>query len=131
MKKFFSNKTDGGALNAKIVSEVHSMYLPPAAARGDKSYWSSLEQRIMARVLDPAFVAGLEPPRWWTVLDGWSRTGLLAVGIALVISAALLKIRPFEDSGIEYEAVASMPALEALAPSVDQGDAVITYVLAR
>jgi hypothetical protein len=131
MKKFFLTKTDGDALDAKSASEVHAMYLPPAVARGDQSYWSSLEQRIMARVLDPAFVASLEAPRWWTVLDGWSRAGMLAAGIALAVSAALLQNQPADDAGVEYEAVASMPAVEALAPAVDQSDAVINYVLAR
>lgn len=131
MKKFFFNKTDDGALDAKTASEVRTMYLPPAAARGDQSYWLSLEQRIMARVLDPAFMAILDTPRWWNVLDGWSRTGLLAAGIALAVSAALIQSQAADDTGAEYEAVASMPALDALAPAVDQRDAVMTYVLAR
>lgn len=131
MKKFFVNKTDAGALDAKVAAEVHTMYLPPAAMRGDQAYWLSLEQRIMARVLDPVFMASLETPRWWNVLDGWSRTGLLAAGVALAVSAALIQSQMADDSGAEYEAVASMPALDALAPAVDQRDAVITYVLAR
>jgi hypothetical protein len=131
MKNFFLKKIEGDELDAKLASEAHTMYLPPAVARGDQSYWSSLEQRIMARVLDPAFVAGLESPHWWNVLDGWSRTGLLAAGIALAVSAALLQNQSTEDPGVEYEAVASMPAIDALAPSVDQSDAVMTYVLAR
>lgn len=131
MKNIFLKKTDADALDATLASEVRSIYLPPAVARGDQTYWSSLEQRIMARVADPVFFASLESPRWWNVLDGWSRAGLLAAGIALAVSAALLQNQTTEDPGIEYEAVASMPALEALAPSVDQSDAVMTYVLAR
>ncbi len=131
MKKFFLTKTDGDALDATLASEVRRIYTPPAAARGDQGYWPSLEQRIMARVADPVFLASLESPRWWNVLEGWSRAGLLAAGVALAVSAALLQNQTPDDSGMEYEAVASMPALEALAPAVDQRDAVMTYVLAR
>lgn len=131
MKKFFLAKTDGDALDATLASEVRHLYAPPAVARGDQNYWSSLEQRIMARVADPAFLASLESPRWWNVLEGWSRAGMLAAGIALAVSAALLQNQTPDDTGMEYEAVASMPALDALAPAVDQRDAVMTYVLAR
>lgn len=129
MKNIFSKQTDGNALDVRLASEVRRMYLPPA--QGDESYWSSLEQRIMARVVDPAFLSSLDSPRWWNVLEGWSRAGLLAAGIAVIVSAALIQNQSVDDDSVVYESVASMPALEALAPAVDQNDAVISYVLAR
>lgn len=131
MKNIFLKKTDGNALDAQLASEVRRMYMPPALERGDQSYWSSLEQRIMARVADPVFLASLDSPRWWNVLEGWSRAGLLAAGIAVIVSAALLQNQSGDDGSVVYESVAAMPALEALAPAVDQNDAVIAYVLAR
>ncbi len=131
MKNIFLKKTEDVALDAKLASEVHGMYLPPAVARGDQAYWSSLEQRIMARVADPVFLASLDSPRWWNVLEGWSRAGLLAAGIAVIVSAALVQSQPVDDGSVVYESVAALPALEALAPAVDQKDAVIAYVLAR
>ena len=140
MKNFFIKKIDGEALDQEIASKVHTMYLPPAVARGDQSYWSTLEQRIMARVVDPAFIASLESPRWWTVLDGWSRAGLVAAGIAVAVSAALLQNQRTVESSAVYEYVSATPAPEAFAPPVDlvtqreptvQNDAVFNYVLAR
>ncbi len=131
MKNIFLKKTEGSAIGAKLASEVRRIYMPPPVARGDESYWSSLEQRIMARVADPVFLASLDSPRWWNVLEGWSRAGLLAAGIAVIVSAALIQNQPVDDGSVVYESVASMPALEALAPAVDQNDAVIAYVLAR
>ncbi len=131
MKNIFLKKTEGSAIGAKLAAEVRRIYMPPAVARGDESYWSSLEQRIMARVADPVFLASLDSPRWWNVLEGWSRAGLLAAGIAVVVSAALIQNQPVDDGSVVYESVAAMPALEALAPAVDQNDAVIAYVLAR
>lgn len=130
MKNIFLKKTEGNALDARLASEVRRMYLPPA--NGDQAYWSALEQRIMARVADPAFLASLDSPRWWNVLEGWSRAGLLAAGIAVIVSAALIQNQSTDDDNGVYESVAAMPAaLEVLAPAVDQNDAVITYVLAR
>lgn len=116
------------------------MYLPPAAAQGDLTYWSSLEQRIMARVSDPGFLASIESPRWWTVLEGWSRAGLVAAGIAVAVTAALVQNQALDESSAVYEYVSATPAPEAFTPSVDlvtqrertvQDDAVLNYVLAR
>lgn len=131
MNNIFLKETDSSALDARLASEVRRMYMPPAQDGGTQSYWSSLEQRIMARVADPVFLASLESPRWWNVLDGWSRAGMLAAGIAVIVSAALMQNESADDGNVEYESVAAMPALEALAPAVDQNDAVIAYVLAR
>lgn len=140
MKNFFLKKIEGDALDAKLASEARTMYLPPAVAAGDQTYWSSLEQRIMARVLDPAFLASLEQNRWWTVLEGWSRAGLVAAGLVVAISAALLQSQSQDESSAVYEYVSATPAPEAFAPSVElatqreaaiQNDAVFNYVLAR
>ena len=140
MKSFFLKKIEGDALDAKLASEVRTMYLPPAAARGDQGYWSTLEQRILSRVADPAFFASLEQGRWWTVLEGWSRAGLVAAGLVVAVSAALIQNQAQEESSAVYEYVSATPAPEAFAPSVDlvtqremaiQNDAVFNYVLAR
>lgn len=140
MKTFFLKKMDGDALDAKVASDVRTMYLPPAVARGAQGYWLTLEQRIMARVADPAFIAGLEAPRWWTVLEGWSRAGLVAAGIAVMVSAALIQNQAQEETSAVYEYVSATAAPDAFASSVElvtqrepavQNDAVINYVLAR
>lgn len=140
MKNFFLKKIKGDALDEKLASSVRKMYLPPAVARGDQAYWSALEQRIMARVVDPAFVGALETQRWWTVLEGWSRAGLVAAGIAVAVSAAMLQNQALDENSAVYEYVSAMPTPEAFSPFVDpatqretnaQNDDVINYVLAR
>lgn len=140
MKNFFFRKIDGDALDPDLAADIRDLYLPPAVARGDLSYWSSLEQRIMARVNDPLFLVSLEPQRWWTVLEGWSRAGLVAAGIAVAVSAAMIQNQALDENSAVYEYVAATPAPEAFRPSVDlvtqrevaaQNDAVIDYVLSR
>lgn len=131
MKRFFLEKTEDKPLDAALAAEARQLYLPPSVARGDDSYWASLEQRIMARVVDPVFIASLEAQRWWTVLEGWSRAGLIAAGIVLAVSAALLQNQTQDDSNAAYEYVAASTAPDALAPIVDQNESVINYVLAR
>lgn len=140
MKNFLLRKTEDGALGARSAGAVRRMYLPPAAARGDTNYWSSLEQRIMARIADPGFLASLDSPRWWTVLEGWSRAGLVAAGIAVAVSAALVQNQALDENSAVYEYVSATPAPDAFRPSVDlvtrrestvQDDAVLDYVLAR
>lgn len=133
MKNFFLRKTEAGALNGRLASEARRMYLPPAVAGGDHDYWSSLEQRIMSRVGDPAFLASLDSQPWWTVLDGWSRTGFVAAGIAVLVSAAILQNQKgaLDENSAVYEYVSAVAAPEALAPIVDQNGSVLNYVLAR
>jgi hypothetical protein len=131
MKKFFHHKTEDAPLDAALAAGAKRMYLPPAVARGDETYWSSLEQRIMARVVDPVFIASLEAQRWWTVLEGWSRAGLVAAGIVLAVSAALLQNQSQDDSNAAYEYVAASTAPDVLAPIVDQNESALNYVLAR
>lgn len=131
MKNIFLKKTDGAALDATLVSDVQRMYMPPAVARGDQSYWSSLEQRIMARVADPGFLASIESPRWWNVLEGWSRAGLVAAGIAVAVSAALIQNQAVDENSEVYEYVSAAAAPETLTSVADQNDSVLNYVLAR
>lgn len=139
MKKFFLNKIDDEPLSPDAVSAVHAMYLPPAVSGGDAGYWSVLEQRIVSRVTNPSFVTTLET-KWWSVLGDWSSAGIVAAGIAVAVSAALIQNAASEESSAVYEYVSATPAPEAFAPPVDlvtqrgqaiQNDAIINYVLAR
>lgn len=125
MKNFFLKKIDSEALGARSAGEVRKMYLPPAAAGGDMTYWSALEQRIMARISDPGFLASIESPKWWTVLEAWSRAGLVAAGIAVAVSAALIQNQALDENSAVYEYVSATPA------PVVQEDAVLDYVLER
>jgi hypothetical protein len=67
-----------------VIAAARDIYAPPS---GD-AYWSTLEYRIMARIGDSA--AG----RWWMVVGGWARSGLVAAAaiiVATVVGALLLQ----------------------------------------
>lgn len=67
-----------------VIAAARDIYAPPS---GD-AYWSALESRIMARIGDSA--AG----RWWMVVGGWARSGLVAAAaiiVATVVGALLLQ----------------------------------------
>jgi hypothetical protein len=67
-----------------VIAAARDIYAPPS---GD-AYWSALEYRIMARIGDSA--AG----RWWMVVGGWARSGLVAAAaiiVATVVGALLLQ----------------------------------------
>lgn len=67
-----------------VVAAGRDIYAPP----GGGAYWAVLESRIMARIGDSA--AG----RWWMVVGGWARSGLVAAAaiiVATVVGALLLQ----------------------------------------
>jgi hypothetical protein len=139
MKRFFLEKPDD-SLDASLAERARRMYQPPVPAGEASHYWVSLERRIMSRINDPAFIAALEPAKWWTVLEGWTRAGLLAACVAVAVSAALIQNQALDENSAVYEYVSATAAPDALMPSVDlvtqrepnvQRDAVIDYVLAR
>lgn len=59
-----------------LTRALRSLYAPP----GGESYWSSLEQRIMARI-------AAEAQDWASPFAGWVREGLLIAAAALLAIA--------------------------------------------
>jgi hypothetical protein len=50
------------------------------AAPAEGSYWAFLERRIMARITSDA------AREWWTWFPAWSRAGLAAAALALLVA---------------------------------------------
>lgn len=140
MKPITMKDDDDKVLDAAALSAVRRIYLPPSVANGDTTYWLSLEQRIMSRLASAGNTEVVDPQRWHSVLEDWSRAGLIAAGIALVVSAALLQNQRTEESSAIYEYISLTAVPESMVSSLDlntqpqlsvQRDAVISYVLAR
>lgn len=66
----------GRPLEPRVVRAVRSLYAPP----GGEGYWAALEARVMARVAASASASA----RWWQIVGGWGRIGVVAAAAALV-----------------------------------------------
>ena len=84
--------------DGELTPALRDIYRAPA----DEAYWAGLEARILARTgLDGAGA----PAAWWQVMDGWSRLGLVAAGLAaLLLGAAAIHERQAELRN-QYEMV--------------------------
>jgi hypothetical protein len=94
-----------------VIAAGRDIYAPP----GGGAYWNALESRIMARIGDSA--AG----RWWMVVGGWARSGLVAAAaviVAAVVGALLLQAHN-KEVRTAYEAVLQPTISESL--SVPEG----------
>jgi hypothetical protein len=60
--------------------ELQSTLRLEYAAPADGSYWMFLERRIMARIRTEA------AREWWTWFPAWSRVGLAAAALALLVA---------------------------------------------
>lgn len=70
----------------RVIETAEAIYAPPEG--GSDAYWRSLETRIMARVADSVATGA----RWWVVVGGWARAGLVAAAaviVALVVGALM------------------------------------------
>ena len=89
-----------------VITAGRDIYAPP----GGDAYWSTLESRIIAKIGDSA--AG----RWWMVVGGWARSGLVAAAaiiVATVVGALLLQARN-QEARTAYEAVSQPTITESL-----------------
>ena len=108
---------------------MRALYAPPSAP----SYWDGLERRIMERVTRGG------PVEWWSFFDGWKRAGLIAAGIAAILTAVVALRSREVDARLAYEAVIEAPdsALNAVAnaPVIPYGtsarDVTLRYLLTR
>jgi hypothetical protein len=61
-----------------VQAGLRAVYAAPAA----ESYWAMLERRIMARVTAEG------RREWWSYFPAWSRVGLAAAALALLVASA-------------------------------------------
>jgi hypothetical protein len=86
----------------ELTRELRAIYAPPL----DGAYWSTLEQRIMARIESGA-------AEWWLVPERWLRAGLIAAGIAVIVAGTLLLRTQTQASRMAYDTVADPAAADA------------------
>jgi hypothetical protein len=85
----------------ELTRELRAICAPP----GGESYWTGLEQRILA-ALD-------EAESWWTVPDRWVRVGLFAAGLALVLAGSLyLRAHLQTSRTMAYETVIELDGVD-------------------
>ncbi|MBL0169392.1 MAG: hypothetical protein IPP90_01520 [Gemmatimonadaceae bacterium] len=79
MKDFkrIDNERSAGA-DPDVTALLRAAYAAPP----DEGYWTSLEQRVLARLNDSPVVA------WWSVLAEWRTAGAVAATIALLLAGA-------------------------------------------
>lgn len=92
-------------LEPKVVAAVGALYEPP----GGDAYWPALEARIRARLAAPV--------RWWQVVGGWGRSGLVAAAaviVAALVGALMLRAHAAEVR-TAYESVTRPVPAESIA----------------
>jgi adenine/guanine phosphoribosyltransferase-like PRPP-binding protein len=89
-----------------VIAATRDIYAPPAGG----AYWSALETRIMARISDST--AG----RWWMVVGGWARSGLVAAAAVIVatVVGALLVQAHNQEVRTAYESATQPSITETL-----------------
>jgi hypothetical protein len=105
-------RVDREALSEPIVALVREAYSPPVDAAHLDSYWSGLEQRIMAGV-----AASAGESRWWTVLAPWARTGLIAAGAIFALAGIINQQLGESESQLAYDSVVEATTPEVLSTS--------------
>jgi hypothetical protein len=126
---------DADSLDEQTVRTIHSAYLPPVA--GDQNaYWSTLQQRIMARV--GTVLPARREQGWWSVLSGWSEVGLVAAAALFVVGGFVSRQLGEPEDQVAYESVVQPSTPEAISARAqlitasdqsDQRDAALQYIL--
>ncbi len=131
------NSADRDALTEPAIQLIRDVYMPPASAAESAAYWSSLERRIMARVVTSGNAQA--DGRFWSVFDGWARAGLAAAVAIFAVAGFVNQRLPELEPQYAYETVMA-PTPEALAGPADlilatdrsaQSDAALRYVLSH
>ena len=106
-------------LPPRVIEAVRELHAPPASP----TYWTSLEQRVMQRIGTAA-----APARWWQVMNGWTRGGLVAAAVLLLVVGALVartrvdEIRTAFDSIIHPAQADSLTVPGGVLADPDNGD---------
>jgi hypothetical protein len=112
-----------GPLAAETVEALRADQQPP----GGDGYWDALHASIMARIGDGE-------SGWWTVLNRWSRPGLAAAAVVMLIATlAMLSMRsPTQtvayDEVVEAQSPVAVQTVLASNPRTAR-DATLRYVL--
>lgn len=90
--------------------EWHPVLRAEYAAPDDHGYWRFLERRVMARI------ASETAREWWSYFPAWSRAGLAAAALALMVAGvAAWQTRKAQEvvAWQELETPSEMPVIES------------------
>jgi hypothetical protein len=97
------------------------------AAPADEAYWSALERRIMARIVEE---------EWWLPLAAWVRVGVVAAGVALAVASLTLVRNHRAEAQIAYRTVIETPrtaplqmATETESGTASEREAMLRFVI--
>ena len=85
----------------ELTRELRALVAPPS----DASYWSTLEQRILARL-----ERGRDERAWWALSERAYQLGLIAAGLTLIVAASVFLRDRALDRRMAYESVIETPA---------------------
>jgi hypothetical protein len=84
----------------ELTNHLRALVAPPA----DASYWDTLEQRILARL-----VRGRDEGRWWALSERAYQFGLLAAGLTLIVATSVFLRERALERRMAYESVIVSP----------------------
>lgn len=109
--------------------EWHPVLRGAYAAPDDQGYWRFLERRIMARIASEA------AREWWSYFPAWSRAGLAAAALALMVAgvAAWQTRKAQEDvAWREMETPNEMPVIESAGSErANRREATLRYLMSQ
>lgn len=85
----------------ELTRELRAIVAPPA----DASYWTTLEQRILARI-----ERGREERAWWVMSERAYQFGLIAAGLTLIVAASVFLRERALERRMAIESVIETPA---------------------
>ena len=83
-----------GPLPAETVDALRVAHQPP----GGEGYWDALHASIMARIGDTE-------SGWWTVLNRWSRPGLAAAAVVMLLATLAMVTMRNSTPTVAYDDV--------------------------
>ena len=84
--------------------ELHTALRSEYRAPASDSYWVMLERRIMARVTAEA------TREWWSYFPAWSRVGLAAAALALLVAGVAAWQTQKAQERVAYQEVLDLPS---------------------
>ena len=81
----------------EIGDALRALLVPGGESKG--SYWGSLEQRIMQRIVE-------ERSSPWSVLASWTRPAAIAAALLLAAASVALTQMRHEEAAVAYGAIA-------------------------
>jgi hypothetical protein len=98
-----NDEMNGPALvrDDELTNHLRALVAPPA----EESYWTGLEQRILARI-----ERGQDEGRWWALSERAYQFGLLAAGLTLIVAGSVYLRERALERRMAYETVIESPA---------------------